>query len=1183
MSVGSTTDINVSERLIKRLAEYDKSVETLKKLPSDVKIQLVEIRPNEKTPHGSDSWKSRTFSFEYGRELVSKKNYNIAIVARLDGICIMDIDLTAGKFSIPKEIVSELVEKYNTFTVMTKSGGLQLYFINGGLTRHFAEKGFAENPKLMYQGKDSGEIRTHNQYVLFPGSFVPKDYDKKGWTKEATGMYTVIRNVPLKKMTPDDLPKWFVIEQDKQKSYKREKIKSYINVNKITTVGITEKMINEVGMTLEEVRSKDKELNDLLSGADHIGDRKSRSEADFRTCIRLDFWRFDDNQRASILQRYRPYDKVFRLDYLLQTVEKARSNEKYNPDYTKILENQITKIKKVDADELPVEIPIAHRWTLLKAPPRLGKTHRAMEWLAKNGGGVYCTNRHEIISHAIEIFRKYIGSGKTAVYLAGKDKCCNRDGGVNCENCPKAPHTFVAAGDTETLSVSKAILDSLTLLHKEQILTPDLLMDNKDVCPYFTLMLAETEADYCFTIPFFLMNKDHVRGVKKQRDLLIIDEDPVCATFYPQGYELMSYSYVGKKSFICNNELGDKIKICDAIDKMISDKKRKPWWDKELVRMTSIINLMNDSINKFIDNPNSERAEELLVEFGKIDISNQYTFEEKGILKKKLAEYEREIDGLHDTTIYDIFAPLIHVGKMPFVWIGNHPKTLQFVANREVLYIPEEYYKHCIIIGATESEMYIRDACGKDYENESEIVEINNFKYSKNFILIRLASDKKKTETRMMYTLMNIIAHENARNNKIGDPTVPFLVLESSKMKQESLQKHMKSQCIISTNDSEIDQFFNWTTGKANIFYSNSTLSRGLDVPFYDVIFADSLNFSVPYWSAMREYYKLEGNTVGVFECNTIITKIISDEVTNSVLRCSPTKDTEFDPINSPGELSTKEMDAKIIVIRESDVTKILPTVRTQMHDHMVAVASEDASTKMNPKLESVAQVIRRIAKKVSRHEQIKNRDRNANLQIKPYCEQVLRQFLKNKVSDSALKGVYFKDISPIMESDKYLSSNLEALNLVDTGIRDYILADPNIKCGWKRSEKALFGLISGVSRFCAKKAPIDVSTSRRRKEEDDKTSKLVLTKPSGFILGEEGFQRNRDQSGGLAPDVRKIGGNGKVSRKKIAATLEGMVKAGLLRSEYDGVQRYYRLPDKSLYGDPPKNAKASNTSDADW
>lgn len=1127
MSISQKDNIKVSDKLTLRLAEYDKAVATFKQIQPELPIHLVEIKPNEKVPHGSDSWKNRTFSFEYGRELIAKRQYNIAIVADIHSVCFMDIDLTDGKFSIPEDVVNELVEKYDTFTVMTKSGGLQLYFINDGLTKHFLDNGFAGNPKLMYQGKDSGEIRTYNQYVLFPGSFVPRDYDKKGYTKSSTGMYTIVRNVPLKKLNSKNLPKWFVIEQDKKKVYARErsKIKSNIDVNKISTLRVTEKLINDVGLTLEEVRAKDKELDDLLRGADHIGDRKSRSEADFRACIRLDYWRFDDNQRASIMQRYRPYEKMFRLDYLLQTVDKARSNEKYKHDFTKILEMPLTEIKKVEHAVLPMFLP-EMEYILIKAPPRLGKTHRAMEWMAANGNGVYCTNRHEIIHHAIQIFRKYIPAGKTAVYLAGKDKCCNRDGGIDCQHCPKAPHKFVAAGDEETLSTGKLLTIAMDILEKEKIITPDLLMGNKKICPYFTLMLAETVADYCFTIPFFLMTKDHIRGVKRQRSLLIIDEDPVCATFYPQGYELMSYAYVGKKSFHCTNEIETKMKVLDGIDKLISEKKRKPWWDKELMRMISILRKFNDDINVVIDHPSSEQFEELQVTFSEMDISNKYTLEERNVIRTKLAEYEKNIEGGHDINIYDIFAPLIHIAKMPFVWIGNRPKTLQFVANRDVLYVPEDCYKKKVFIGATESEMFIRDACGKDYEKKSTVVEINDFKYSKNFVLIKLLADKKNVETKMMYSLINKVAQTNAENDKIGDPVVPFLILESSKMKQESLQKHLKSKCIVSTNDSEMDQFFNWETGKANIFYSNSTLSRGLDIPFYDVIFADSLNFSVPYWTAMREYWKREGNTDKVFECNAIITKIISDEVTNSVLRCSPTMDSEFDPINHPGIMSTKEMDAKIIVIRESDVSKILPSVRAQMRERLIAFAADGTETEMNVKLDSVNREIRDIAKKTSRRFNLESRDKSRNLQLLPYCVYLLREFEKNSKSKMVVSGISVTELDVYFQKKNLCDSNLEALSVVDSQIRDRILQDPNLTRKWKRSEKSLIAKL--------------VSESSK-----------VLT----------------------------------ITKKKVLVALEAMTRAGLLRSEFDGVTRYYRLPDKTLYGDPPetigKKGKGLNNSSA--
>jgi hypothetical protein len=768
-------------------------------------------------------------------------------------------------------------------------------------------------------------------------------------------------------------------------------------------------------------------------------------------------------------------------------------------------------MEKKQINELPKELPVEKRWTLIKAPPRTGKTHRSMEFLARNGNGVYVTNRHEIIQHALTIFRKYIPKGKTAVYLAGKDRCCNREGGVNCEHCKKYPKKFVAADD-DSLSVSQAMGIAYALLDQHQILTPDLLMENTEVCPYFMLQIAEQAADFCFTIPFFLMNKDNIRGVKKNnRNLMIIDEDNVVSAFYPQGYEVMTFSHVGKSSISCSNEMGGVIRVCDAIEKLIKEKKRVPWVDKELLRMIGILNQINDLIGNFINTKKSDDVEDLLEAIRALEIKNSYTSEEKHEIQKKLVTYERDIEGGHDTNIYDIFAPLIHIGKISFVWVGNRPRSIYFVADREVLYEPEENYQHILIIGATESEMYIQDACGKNYLKESQIIEINEFKYSKNFVLIKLESDKKKTETKMFYRLMNELVQHNEEKDKTGDPVVPFLVLESSKLKQDSLQKHLKSGCIVSTNDSEIDQYFNWETGKANIFYSNSTLSRGLDLPFYDVIFADSLNFAVPYWNAMKEYWRQQGNTNKVFECNTIITKIIADEVTNSVLRCSPTMDYEFDPVYSPGILSTKEQDTKIIVIRNTDVTKILPNVMTHMREIQVIFPSDGNPDEMNSVLHKSLVAITKLPKKVSRAISLTIRDVSGlPVSHTPYVYILLRRWENKSLEITSLKGISLPDLDSFFDSINATEVNFQAQLLVDSGIRDYILADDGLKKNKKRSEKALIAVILARS-----KRGLDLTQVKLRK------------------------------------------------------TLTNMVRAGMLRSIFENNIHYYRLPDKTLYGDP--------------
>ena len=56
---------------------------------------------------------------------------------------------------------------------------------------------------------------------------------------------------------------------------------SHIEDSKLVNAYHKEKFVNEFGMTLEEVREKDTELDEYLKGVDHLGGKPSRSEADF--------------------------------------------------------------------------------------------------------------------------------------------------------------------------------------------------------------------------------------------------------------------------------------------------------------------------------------------------------------------------------------------------------------------------------------------------------------------------------------------------------------------------------------------------------------------------------------------------------------------------------------------------------------------------------------------------------------------------------------------------------------------------------------------------------------------------------------------------------------------------------------------------------------------------------------
>jgi hypothetical protein len=1111
-----------------RLREYDRAVARLKELPQEVHVHLFDINENEKTPTGK--WTKTNISFEEGRKLI-ERGFNIGAGAKFDGICFIDIDLTDdGKFKLPEKIINELIETYDTLTIRTRSGGFHLYFINDNLTHYLSYHGGANNPKLKFDGVDCGEIRTETAYVVFPGSYVPMDSDKKGHTADATGLYTVIRDSPIRALNEHNLPKWVVVEQEAKKQRRQLSHKiTHIEDSKLVDAYHKEKFVNEFGMTLEEVREKDKELDEYLHGAEHKGGKASRSEADFDVARKLDYWCFSDEDRAAILMKFRGYDKtLYRRDYVEATISKSKMSKHYNPDYGRIIDKKLTNIERDEITELPKILPIAHenslRWLLVKAPPRLGKTHWSMEQMALNGNGVYCTNRHEIINHAINIFMRYITPGKTAVYLAGKDRCCNREGGIDCRNCHKLPKKYVPAGE-DGLTLEKATRQSFELLGKHVILTPDSLMDNVDICPYYTLMIAENAADFCFTIPFFLMNTDYIRGVKRKRDMLIIDEDPVVGSFYPQGYELLSYAHRQGHAVNCSSDMESKMRITEALKKIIGEKKKKPRIDREILRMITLLEKIEVVIKTFFDNPNQDNAANLVPTLSQIDLKNEYTATDKYELRRKLTEYEKEIDSGRDRNIYDIFSPLIHVAKIPFVEVGGRSKSIHFIADREVLFYPDESYKKIILIGATESELYVREAAGEDYDKTTKIIQINKFKYSNNFLIITLISEDKKTETKMMYRLMNMLNRYNEDKDREGSPTVPHLILESSKAKQDSVRKHFKSRSLDSTDDSEIDQFFNWETGKANVYYSNSTLSRGLDIPFYDLTFADSLNFAVPYWTAMREYARQQGNVNKVIECNAIIAKIITDEVTNSVLRCSPTKDEEINPVDAPGLVSQKELDSKIIVIRGSDADKILPNLHSEIRSLEYCASKDFTDEQISQILNPAFKILVDVPKKVSRRKNLESRNiADYPMSHLPHLARVSKEFKsKNRNPTYVVEGV------TVSKLDEYLKKN----KLEDTRYQVACLINTDI-------EKIVMDSLSG--------------TTHRRSESS--LIKLVLSnakKNSGIITA------------------------------KVRETLARMSQISAIRSETKNGKKFYRIPDITIYGDvpDPKPPKSLNKTDS--
>src|SRR5208283_1081900 len=166
--------------------QFSKLLRRLQEITVSVIVHFIRLVHQGKEP--LDLWKLPKTWMD--SELATSRlstGLNVGIVEQPDGLAFIDIDVEGGSTKLPEERVKTLIEGMDTFTVKTANGGYHLIFINGGIV---------VNSLLRYSGKTIGELRANMQYIVAAGSYVPPKTGKA--TPDATGIYTVIRDVPLK-------------------------------------------------------------------------------------------------------------------------------------------------------------------------------------------------------------------------------------------------------------------------------------------------------------------------------------------------------------------------------------------------------------------------------------------------------------------------------------------------------------------------------------------------------------------------------------------------------------------------------------------------------------------------------------------------------------------------------------------------------------------------------------------------------------------------------------------------------------------------------------------------------------------------------------------------------------------------------------------------------------------------
>lgn len=482
--------------------------------------------------------------------------------------------------------------------------------------------------------------------------------------------------------------------------------------------------------------------------------------------------------------------------------------------------------------ELPKRCP-DEGLTVIKAPPRTGKTHTIVTWMKQTGSANYFTHRHAIIEHAVKIAREINMTSVVWVVGIKQDGAC-RTGTHDCTTCPLKP--------TQETFMQQQI-EAQKLLWREKILTTKEIP--VEYCPYYLLKMAEPSADYCFTV---------INNIKRieTRENIFIDEDPTVDYFYPHSIELAVMKNVAGEYHVKNG-----LEAIEQELKNVNEMGKQPRLKKYTAILKSIYDVIADQEVKTIEDK-AEKIEEILTA-GEIPPSGY-------------SDPAGESSG-DDVTLEAAVRAISHVYKACPVSIstvhGGY-KTLHLIANEANAVFDVELIesaKRLVIIGATKAMLFAASHKGK-------CIEIDEFRYKDRFMVLAVDTpngvEQRGAVQAQKHRVIKVAASLWRPEN---DKRQPFLMLTGSKRAQESAMGKIKGS-IGARIEKENALHWNYATGAPVVFFQNSVISRGLDVDQYNLLLAYDTNFAQPFWS---------------IHDRAVADSIIKDETTNSVLRISPT------------------------------------------------------------------------------------------------------------------------------------------------------------------------------------------------------------------------------------------------------------------------------------------------------
>jgi hypothetical protein len=282
------------------------------------------------------------------------------------------------------------------------------------------------------------------------------------------------------------------------------------------------------------------------------------------------------------------------------------------------------------------------------------------------------------------------------------------------------------------------------------------------------------------------------------------------------------------------------------------------------------------------------------------------------------------------------------------------------------------------------------------------------------------------------------------------------------------------------------------------------------------------------------EHAQETGNLAMVKRAKAIISKITVDEVTNSVLRHSPT-------VDDPTATFKKEDRIKIIVIRDRDSSSIMTSVVDDMHQlEVISMDNIDFGAKL------LTQMPDRFDKTTIPQTLADNCPEHI---VRHYCGTSSNKFAHAISPKVASKTILKADLKSVLDSEVLRFPKNNAISLVDPKIKTIVEYNPGLKRGERVGESALLTFIS----------------SQLPRKKDLNTLAPKVSKPKTTV----DFDPLVVDAGDRAGMQKKIVRGESMIRKNIL----NMVRGEMLKEEIEKGKRFYRLFSKVVFGDPKNSS----------